>query len=85
MSHSYILELQDESEATSTAAECMSVLAMVSLSVSIAKFFGLNRGKVEVYCDNDEALELKLGKWLSYTKYCGNDVDLVIEIKALVG
>lgn len=98
MSHSYILELKDESmaiqgegplptdpeEATSTRAERMSLLAMVSLSVSIAEFFSLDSGKVEVYCDNDEALEIKLDRWISYTKYCGKDIDLIMETKELV-
>jgi len=96
--HSFILETTDEKwrltgkapvdadpdDMTSNRAEGCSVIAMITLLTALYKYHDLKRGKVEVFCDNAEALRRRYSPKLTYTKLVQRDMDIKMEVEGLL-
>jgi len=96
--HSYIVETTNEiahihgqapvdadpDDITSTRAERCGVLAIVSITTTLARLLQIENIVVTVYCDNLEALKKPTMHNKTYTKLVTPDTDIKMEILSLL-
>ena len=97
-SHSFILESTDEEyniqgsapvdgdpdDIDSNRAELCSVLAMMTFSDSIAKFFQISNSTIKIYCDNKYAVNHRDLKRATFTTLTKRDIDIKMQIQAII-
>jgi len=96
--HSFVLESKDEKshisfsapvvsdvdDLTSNRAEGCSVLAILTVAIAMENFFSLGKCKVEVFCDNDEAMRFGTYNKTTYSKLVKRDIDIKLEMTKMM-
>lgn len=97
-SHAYVIETMDKKyniqgaapvyadpeDITSNRAKGLIVLAMVTLLDAIAQKYQISLAKVNIYCDNEEAILHKSLEDVSYSKLTKRNIDIKLEIQHLI-
>jgi len=73
-----------QEDLTSNRSEGCTVLAILIVSQVICEIFHITKGHISIMCDNKEALRRKQTTFSSYTKLVVRDVDIKMELKAIL-